>query len=123
MIPGGVVSLPIKLITTSSEVQATQEHNNAGPQTATASSVDGPIVLKQFVKKPIFQYVYESIHPSRKIVQEVLPVKEVIKTIVAKDHGANGHWAHSTSAPEEEAPATSTPEEAEGTTHAFEYEW
>lgn len=42
-----------------------------------------PLIVKQILKKPIHQSVHEIIMPSRKLTQEILPVHEVIKTILS----------------------------------------
>lgn len=46
------------------------------------------IQLKQLIKKPIHQNVHEIIIPTKTIVQEILPMKQIVKTIVST---ANNH--------------------------------
>lgn len=48
-----------------------------------------PIIVKQILKKPIHQNVHEIIVPSRKLTQEILPVHEVIKTILSSSSSIN----------------------------------
>ena len=99
VISSGSTPLKIQMESSSSDVEVTQSHSNAAPQMQTSNSVDGAIVLKHFVRKPIIQKVREIIVPQRNIVQEVMPVKEFIKTIVsqeqatsAPDTGSNGKY-------------------------------
>ena len=73
----------------SADLSVSQQHTNSDAQSSEASSDDGEIVLKYEVQKPVTQYVNEVITPKRLLTQKVLPVKELIKTIVTKD--AKGH--------------------------------
>lgn len=80
-------AIPIKMLfrTASAKMDIKQEHQNAQPNVQETNSVDGEIVLKHTVKKPIVQYVYEEILPSRYLTQKIAPVKEFVKTIVTKN--------------------------------------
>ncbi len=69
----------------SSDVEIENSHKSSKPQTKTSSSVDGAIIMKHYVKKPIISKVYETLAPRRIIYQSVMPVKEFIKTVVAQE--------------------------------------
>ena len=80
-------AMPLKMLfkTASANLDIKQEHENAPANAQESSSVDGEIVLKHTVKKPVVQYVYEEIVPSRYLTQKVEPVKEYVKTIISKN--------------------------------------
>ena len=48
--------------------------------------IDEPHYLTHHVDKPVYQNIYETIRPYRKIIQKIEPVNEEIETIVAKKH-------------------------------------
>ncbi|KAH9493900.1 hypothetical protein DERF_014626 [Dermatophagoides farinae] len=83
----GARSIPINIIfrSASSSLNVLQRHQGAGGDTQESHSEDEPHVLRHTVKKPIYQIVNEIITPYRKISQEVHPVQEEIKTVVAKN--------------------------------------
>ena len=60
-----------------------------------------PIRLKQVIKKPIHQDIHEIIIPTKTILQEILPLKQIIKTIVptANNDHHGGHHQHSKQQP------------------------
>ena len=74
-------STPIKLV---------QQHQGSAPQTQETESEDEPDRLKHTVTKPIIQDVREIIIPYRRVTQQVKPVVEEIKTIIARGE-ANGN--------------------------------
>ncbi|KAH9422708.1 uncharacterized protein LOC113793746 [Dermatophagoides pteronyssinus] len=85
--------IPINFIfrSASSAIHAEQKHMGSPGSYQQSYSKDEPHVLKHMVTKPIIQEVHEIISPYRKIVQTVEPVKEEIKTIVARgSHGYGG---------------------------------
>ncbi|KAJ6220134.1 hypothetical protein RDWZM_005946 [Blomia tropicalis] len=78
------IPLTLEMQSSSSDIKIAQNHQNTEPQMITSNSVDGAIILKQFIRKPIIQKVHEIILPKRKIIQEFRPVKEFVKTIISK---------------------------------------
>ena len=62
-----------------------QRHQGSVGDTQESSSEDEPHRLLHTVTKPIIQEIHEVISPYRKILQEVHPVQEEIKTVVAKN--------------------------------------
>lgn len=70
------IPLTLEMQSSSSDIKIAQNHQNTEPQMITSNSVDGAIILKQFIRKPIIQKVHEIILPKRKIIQEFRPVKE-----------------------------------------------
>lgn len=54
------------------------------------STIEQPHLLIQNIKKPVIQEVREVIVPYRRITQEIRPVRERIKTIIAQEQGP-GH--------------------------------
>lgn len=77
--------ITLKFMSQSSSLKVEQEHQTGGGQEQEGSTeYDEPIVAKLTVKKPVYQEVREIIIPQRKIIQEIRPVKEIIKTIVSK---------------------------------------
>ena len=87
IISSGSSPLTLKFQSVSSSLNVIQDHDNSEGQTSESESEDGPIMLKQTIKKPIIQELHEIIIPSRDIIQEILPVKEMIKTIVSQNKG------------------------------------
>ncbi|KAI2808742.1 hypothetical protein BLOT_006688 [Blomia tropicalis] len=85
----GTIPLQIKMQTFSSKLQITQEHTNSKPQVIASHSIDGPIIIKHLVKKPIIQKIHEIIMPKRKVIQVILPVKEYIKTIISQQQSSS----------------------------------
>lgn len=92
VVDSGSKPLKLQMGSSSSDVEIETNHQNTKPQMKSSSSVDGALIMKHYVKKPIIQMVYEKIIPQRSVYQEVMPVKEMIKTIVAqeKDDNAGG---------------------------------
>ncbi|XP_027202693.2 uncharacterized protein LOC113796591 [Dermatophagoides pteronyssinus] len=82
----GAMAIPINMIfrSQSSALNVKQEHQSAAGSNQESQSEDEPHILKHTVKKPIYQEVYEVITPYRKITQEIKPVEEEIKTLIAK---------------------------------------
>lgn len=80
------MAIPINMIfrSQSSALNVKQEHQSAAGSNQESQSEDEPHILKHTVKKPIYQEVYEVITPYRKITQEIKPVEEEIKTLIAK---------------------------------------
>ncbi|OTF69514.1 hypothetical protein BLA29_012443, partial [Euroglyphus maynei] len=76
----------------SSSLNVLQRHQGSTGDTQESSSEDEPHRLLHTVTKPIIQEIHEVISPYRKIVQEVHPVQEEIKTVVAKNsNNLNNH--------------------------------
>ena len=72
-------------------IHAQQKHIGSPGSYQTSYSKDAPHVLKHHVTKPIIQEVHEVISPYRKVVQTVEPVKEEIKTVVARGYGHDSY--------------------------------
>nr|XP_027200837.1 putative uncharacterized protein DDB_G0277255 [Dermatophagoides pteronyssinus] len=83
----GARSIPINIIfrSASSSLNVLQRHQGSVGDTQESSSEDEPHRLLHTVTKPIIQEIHEVISPYRKILQEVHPVQEEIKTVVAKN--------------------------------------
>ena len=88
VVESGAVPINMLFKTSSADLNVNQQHDNAAPQVQSSSSVDGTVVLKHSVKKPVVQYVNEVIVPSRYLNQKVMPVKEYVKTVVTKQMAA-----------------------------------
>ncbi|KAF7495986.1 hypothetical protein SSS_09610 [Sarcoptes scabiei] len=84
--------IPVHFIfrSASSLVNVEQKHMGAKGDYKESYSKDEPHFLKHTVTKPIIQEVHEIISPYRKVVQTVEPVKEEIKTLVARGYGHHG---------------------------------
>lgn len=85
----------INFRTSASAIKIHQTHERGEPQEVQQTqSEDEPQFLKHQVTKPVIQEVHEIIMPYRKIIQEIRPVEEEIKTVVARgkgrDQGAGG---------------------------------
>lgn len=78
------VPIYMKMDSKSSKLHVTQHHINQHGSHQQSYSKDQPHYLKHVVTKPIYQEVHEVIVPHRKVLQEIKPVQEEIKTIVAK---------------------------------------
>ncbi|KAJ6220855.1 hypothetical protein RDWZM_006667 [Blomia tropicalis] len=75
----------INFRTSSSLIQVHQTHEPSEPgEVQQTQSEDQPQYLKHLVTKPVIQEVREIIVPMRRVIQEILPVEETIKTIVAR---------------------------------------
>lgn len=85
--------IPVNFIfrSASSLINVDQKHIGAKGDYKESYSKDEPHVLKHTVTKPIIQEVHEIISPYRKVVQTVEPVKEEIKTLVARGYD-KGHY-------------------------------
>lgn len=90
VVDSGSTPLKLQMGSSSSDVEIETNHENSKPQVKSSSSVDGALIMKHYVKKPIIQMVYEQINPERKVIQQIMPVKEFIKTIVSQKKKANG---------------------------------
>lgn len=110
------VPLTLRFKSTSSNLNVEQEHSNQEGKTQVSSSVDGPLILKQTIKKPVFQHLREIIIPQRQIIQEIRPVKQMIKTIVTKGEDSGSTTEAPETTTEEEEEETTTPAEDEETT-------
>ena len=77
VIDSGSSPLKLQMLSSSSDLQIEQDHQNSKPKVITSNSVDGAIIMKHFVRKPIIQNIREIIMPQRKIVQEIMPVKVI----------------------------------------------
>lgn len=81
----GKVPLVFHFRTESSPLSVKQTHNSMDPpQVEETKSLDEPHFVKHRVIKPIVQEIHEIILPFRKIIQEIKPVQEEVKTIVAR---------------------------------------
>lgn len=112
------VPLTLKFKSTSSNLNVEQEVTNNEGKTQVSSSQDGPLILKQTIKKPVFQQLREIIIPQRQIIQEIRPVKQMIKTIVTKGEDSATE-APSYTTPEEEEEGTTPAEEEDTTTSSY----
>ena len=84
-IPPSALPIVINFRTSSSQIQIHQSHEHAEPaEVQQTQSEDDPTYLKHQVTKPVIQEVHEIILPYRKIIQEIRPVEEEIKTVVAR---------------------------------------
>lgn len=82
---GAVPSFVIKFNSASSKLNLFHEHQPGKvPPVKESFSEDAPHYLKHSVRRPIHQVVRELIFPSRRIIQQINPVTEEIRTIVAK---------------------------------------
>jgi len=78
----------INFRTSASAIKIHQTHERGEPQEVQQTqSEDEPQFLKHQVTKPVIQEVHEIIMPYRKIIQEIRPVEEEIKTVVARGKG------------------------------------
>ena len=81
----------INFRTSASAIKIHQTHERGEPQEVQQTqSEDEPQFLKHQVTKPVIQEVHEIIMPYRKIIQEIRPVEEQIKTIVARGKERSG---------------------------------
>lgn len=81
---GAVPSFVIKFNSASSKLNLFHEHQPSKvPALKESFSEDKPHILKHAVRRPIYQEVRELIFPTRKIIQQINPVIESIRTIVA----------------------------------------
>ncbi|KAH9401004.1 hypothetical protein TYRP_002589 [Tyrophagus putrescentiae] len=80
------MNIPLNILfqSKSSNLNLQSEHVPSPGSTQETSSEDEPQILKHTVTKPILQTVLEIIQPYRKIIQEIKPVEETVKTIVAR---------------------------------------
>lgn len=100
VVESGSKPLKLQMGSSSSDVEIETNHQNSKPQVKSSSSVDGALILKHYVRKPVHQFVYEKIIPQRSVHQHVMPVKEMIKTIVAQEKEDNGDGDTTTAANE-----------------------
>lgn len=108
-IPPSALPIVINFRTTSSQIQIHQTHETAEPaEVQQTQSEDEPQYLKHQVTKPVIQEVHEIIMPYRKITQEIRPVEEEVKTIVARgkprDKGTRNGNSYNLSAYESNKP-------------------
>lgn len=83
-VKGAVPSFVIKFNSASSKLNLFHEHQPGKvPVVKETFSEDAPHILKHSVRRPIYQQVIERIFPSRRIIQQINPVIESIRTIVA----------------------------------------
>jgi hypothetical protein len=92
----GVLPLTILFKSASSRLNVMQSHEGSQGGEESTSSEDEPYRLIHKVKKPIIQEVHEIITPYRRVIQEIHPVEEEVKTIVARgrdvsDYGSMGY--------------------------------
>ncbi|XP_027204276.2 uncharacterized protein LOC113798000 [Dermatophagoides pteronyssinus] len=87
-VDAGHLPLILNFKSASSRIQVHQSHegSEAGEIQETESE-DEPQLLRHSVTKPIIQEVREIITPFRRVVQEIRPVEEEVKTIVARGRG------------------------------------
>lgn len=87
-IPPSAMPIVINFRTSASQIQIHQSHEASEPkEVQETSSQDEPHFLKHSVTKPVIQEVHEIIMPYRRIIQEIRPVEEEIKTIVSRSSG------------------------------------
>ncbi|OTF73050.1 hypothetical protein BLA29_008884, partial [Euroglyphus maynei] len=84
----GANVVPVNMIfrSASSHLNVEQSHLNQGGSVQETASQDEPHLLRHTVTKPILQEVREVITPFRRIQQEIQPVQEEVKTLVARGH-------------------------------------
>lgn len=84
-IPPSAMPIVINFRTSASQLQIHQSHEPSEPkEIQETQSQDEPHFLRHSVTKPVIQEVHEIIMPYRRIIQEIRPVEEEIKTIVAR---------------------------------------
>ncbi|UXI16213.1 hypothetical protein NH340_JMT02156 [Sarcoptes scabiei] len=95
-IPPSAMPIVINFRTSASQIQIHQSHDAGEPkEVQETSSQDEPHFLRHSVTKPVIQEVHEIILPYRRIIQEIRPVEEEIKTIVARgSQGKDGSGHH-----------------------------
>src|SRR6218665_1963448 len=65
VISSGPIAIKMVFQSQSTELDASQSHQNAEGKSDSSDSQDGEVVLKHHVTKPVTQYVSEEILPSR----------------------------------------------------------
>lgn len=87
-VDAGVLPLVLNFKSASSRIQVHQSHEGAeAGEIQETQSEDEPQLLRHEVTKPIIQEVREIITPYRRVVQEIRPVEEEVKTIVSRGKG------------------------------------
>ncbi|OTF71228.1 DFP2-like protein, partial [Euroglyphus maynei] len=93
---GGSAPLKLHFKSSGGRIQIMQTNGNGyGSEPEYTQSEEEPQRLIHEVKKPIIQEVREIIIPYRKVVQEVRPAKEEVKTIVSQGQGGGGGYGGS----------------------------
>lgn len=88
-VDGGDLPVVINFRSASSRLVVKQSHQPGSGDVQETRSEDQPHLLKHEVTRPIIQEVREVILPYRRVVQEIRPVEEQVKTIVSKDEGGS----------------------------------
>lgn len=87
-VDAGILPLVLNFKSASSRIQVHQSHEGAeAGDIQETQSEDEPQMLRHEVTKPIIQEVREIITPYRRVVQEIRPVEEEVKTIVSRGKG------------------------------------
>nr|XP_027204221.1 pupal cuticle protein 36-like [Dermatophagoides pteronyssinus] len=90
-IPPSAMPIVINFRTSASQIQIHQSHEPGEPrEVQETQSEDEPHFLKHSVTKPVIQEVHEIIMPFRRVIQEIRPVEEEVKTIIARQAQGKG---------------------------------
>ncbi|KAH7644009.1 dfp2-like protein 15 [Dermatophagoides farinae] len=90
-IPPSAMPIVINFRTSASQIQIHQSHEPGEPkEVQETQSEDEPHFLRHSVTKPVIQEVHEIIMPYRRVIQEIRPVEEEVKTIVARQAQGKG---------------------------------
>ncbi|KAI2808040.1 hypothetical protein BLOT_005982 [Blomia tropicalis] len=76
--------LKIHFNTRSSKLELTQSHTPNEPEVKRSNTEENPDILYHQIQKPIIHQVNEYIVPIQKTIQTILPVQNVLKTIIHK---------------------------------------
>lgn len=83
-VPPNFIPVHFVFRTASSDLHVEQKHEGSPGSYRETHSADEPHTLVHKVFKPIVQEVHEIIVPFRKVTQKIEPVKEQVKTVVAR---------------------------------------
>ncbi|XP_054159771.1 uncharacterized protein LOC128957983 [Oppia nitens] len=90
-VPTGDSPVKVMFLTQHTPVHIQQKHKRGQPEYKKSTTHENPSVVVHEVIKPVIQEIREIIVPYRKVIQKIEPVKEEVKTIVAKKDGKEGY--------------------------------
>ncbi|XP_075679354.1 uncharacterized protein LOC113794902 [Dermatophagoides pteronyssinus] len=89
-VPAQSIPLTLILRSSSTDLNVIPQHlGSHGGSHSETESIDEPHRLIHVVRKPIIQEIYEVIEPYRYVKQEIQPVQETIRTVIARQVNNN----------------------------------